>query len=142
MLNWHWNFCRLLISRRCCLTLAARPSGSLIYTEIILLVECNPLCVGFLTLIKELANRRANRNIKIAEITPHLYNKGLNKKIKIVNNYVKSLCELEQIGFIEFWEKFENQIKLYVKYGSQLNKKGRSKLRNILTDNCLNDFLV
>ena len=32
-------------------------------------------------LIKELADRRANRNIKIAEITPHLYNKGLNKKI-------------------------------------------------------------
>ena len=92
-------------------------------------------------LIKELANRRASRNIKIAEITPHLYNKGLNKKIKIVNNYVKSLCELERIGFIEFWDKFENQIDLYVKDGSQLNRKGKAKLGNILTENCPNDFL-
>ena len=92
-------------------------------------------------LIKELADRRASRNIKIAEITPHLYNKGLNKKIKIVNNYVKSLCELEQLGLIEFWDKFENRIDLYVKDGSQLNKKGKAKFGNILTDNCPNDFL-
>ena len=92
-------------------------------------------------LIKELADRRAKRNIKIAEITPHLYNKGLNKKIKIVNNYVKSLWELGQLGLIEFWDKFENQIDLYVKDGSQLNKKGKAKLGNILTDNCPNDFL-
>ena len=92
-------------------------------------------------LIKELADRRANRNIKIAEITPHLYNKGLNKKIKIVNNYVKSLCEIGQLGLIEFWDKFENRIDLYVKDGSQLNKKGKAKLGNILTENCPNDFL-
>ena len=92
-------------------------------------------------LIKELADRRANRNIKIAEIAPHSYNKGLNKKIKIVNSYVKSLCELEQLGLIEFWDKFENRIDLYVKDGSQLNRKGKAKLGNILTENCPNDFL-
>ena len=92
-------------------------------------------------LISELKSIKENRDIKIAEIVPHLYNKGLNKKIKIVNNHVKSLCDLEQIGFIEYWNKFENDIRMYVRDGSQLNKKGKSKLGNILTENCPEHFL-
>ena len=59
-------------------------------------------------LIKELMDRQGSRVIKLAGVIPHLFNKGLKKKIKIVNDYVKSLCELELIGFIEFWDKFEN----------------------------------
>ena len=48
---------------------------------------------------------------------------------------------MEQIGFIEYWNKFENDIKMYVRDGSQLNKKGKSKLGNILTENCPKHFL-
>ena len=48
---------------------------------------------------------------------------------------------MENIGFIEFWDKFENAKYLYVADGSQLNKKGKVKLGNILTENCANDFL-
>ena len=92
-------------------------------------------------LVNELKVRKENRSLKIVEIIPHLYNEGLNKKIKIVNNYVKNLCEAEHISFINTWDKFINGKRLYVKDGSQLNRKGKKVLGDMLTNNCPKDFL-